>query len=78
MFARRLLELCWKFAGSCKHPITDTNSSAELLHNIAEFRIDGAHFQMPTNCLSLESLKSINFVTIVVDVSTAVKLLSLM
>jgi len=22
MFAERLLELCWKFAGSCKHPIT--------------------------------------------------------
>jgi len=21
MFAGRLLELCWKFAGSCKHPI---------------------------------------------------------
>jgi len=22
MFAGRLLELCWEFAGSCKHPIT--------------------------------------------------------
>jgi len=43
LIARRLLEICWTFAGSCKHPISVVSDvdSAEQFHGLVIDSADG-------------------------------------
>jgi len=56
MFARRLLELCWKFGGSCKHPITRglTCQISEIA--VAGTLFDVIFFEMLKNADAIRSL----------------------
>jgi len=44
LIARRLLEVCWTFAGSCKHPITQAMNVTETIS-----RTDARQFKTFTN-----------------------------